>query len=850
MTSVSNTRLRLLDVGLPVGVGVAAAALCLGLQTVVGGVAAALLAAPVLAVMTGVAIRRLAVAPLVEIDRHYHALVTATDAVVWVGADDGGFRVPPESWTRYTGQSAADAAGEGWRRCVHPDDVDEEGARWRAAVGEGRAYRYEYRLWHAATGTWRWNRECGVPLAGDGRAPRRWIGVYIDVDDLRSTEQAQRDSEALYRTFLDQSQDGIWRLAFDPPVPIDAPPEEQCRRYLRDGRVVECNDAFARSYGFEHGRDMLGRTNLDMLPEEVPANVEFVRELVAGGYRIGAFETLEPDREGRLQVMRGTISGIVRDGMLVGEWGIHRNITGEHETRHELERQRQLLETVFDLAPVAITVKDESRRFRYVNRAELDLLGWQREQTLGRTLDEMDGPMVSRMREMDARVFAEGAVFRNRPDVLTDAAGNEHAVLVSKAPLRDADGRVTGVVTCSTDVTELERARHELKRSEQRWRQVFDASPIAMELFDGDGCFVEGNPASIDLFGAPDPDKPQVNVIRSEQVLLSPAQVERLLGGEVVAWEDWYDFQSLADRGVDTRGRTGLLYLNVLHAPLLEPGQPPHGFLVVTTDHTAAKRNATALAEGEARYRRFVDNSHEAIWRVEFEPPIPTALPADEQVRLYYERARIAECNDAMARQYGYRHAADLVGRRAADVLGTDAGEHEYLRNFIVNGYRVRDGHALDRHRDGSRVHLRVNAVGEVVDGALVREWGIAQNITDAVEAEQARAEQRALLEAVVDTVPIGITVKDRQGRISFANRWMADVWGTEPAAMIGRTLREIGLLPDVEDIDALDLLDESGGDDAPIIRFVNALLRDAVKSRASDIHIECFERSVVVRNR
>ncbi len=52
------------------------------------------------------------------------------------------------------------------------------------------------------------------------------------------------------------------------------------------------------------------------------------------------------------------------------------------------------------------------------------------------------------------------------------------------------------------------------------------------------------------------------------------------------------------------------------------------------------------------------------------------------------------------------------------------------------------------------------------------------------------------------------------------------------------------------DDIDAIDLIDEASGDDAPIIRFVNALLRDAVKSRASDIHIECFERSVVVRNR
>jgi general secretion pathway protein E len=51
-------------------------------------------------------------------------------------------------------------------------------------------------------------------------------------------------------------------------------------------------------------------------------------------------------------------------------------------------------------------------------------------------------------------------------------------------------------------------------------------------------------------------------------------------------------------------------------------------------------------------------------------------------------------------------------------------------------------------------------------------------------------------------------------------------------------------------DLDAADLLDENSGDDAPIIRFVNALLRDAVKSRASDIHIESYERNVAVRNR
>ncbi|MBI4822511.1 MAG: type II secretion system ATPase GspE [Deltaproteobacteria bacterium] len=53
----------------------------------------------------------------------------------------------------------------------------------------------------------------------------------------------------------------------------------------------------------------------------------------------------------------------------------------------------------------------------------------------------------------------------------------------------------------------------------------------------------------------------------------------------------------------------------------------------------------------------------------------------------------------------------------------------------------------------------------------------------------------------------------------------------------------------DNRDLDAIDLIDEAGND-APIIAFVNALLRDAVKMRASDIHIECYERTVTVRNR
>lgn len=62
--------------------------------------------------------------------------------------------------------------------------------------------------------------------------------------------------------------------------------------------------------------------------------------------------------------------------------------------------------------------------------------------------------------------------------------------------------------------------------------------------------------------------------------------------------------------------------------------------------------------------------------------------------------------------------------------------------------------------------------------------------------------------------------------------------------------LEEVGTQSEYADInEAVDLLDV-GDDEAPVIRLVNALIYRAVKERASDIHIEPFEKDVRVRFR
>jgi len=149
------------------------------------------------------------------------------------------------------------------------------------------------------------------------------------------------------------------------------------------------------------------------------------------------------------------------------------------------------------------------------------------------------------------------------------------------------------------------------------------------------------------------------------------------------------------------------------------------------------------LREAEDRYRAFVANSTEGIYRIEFEPPIDVALPVDEQVRLAYANGRLAECNDAFARMYGYERGSELTGIGVGVLLPeADAAAVAHVRRVIESGYRVVDAESEERARDGSTVWISNNIEGVPERGLLHRIWGTQRDITDR------RRTEKALLEA------------------------------------------------------------------------------------------------------
>jgi PAS domain S-box-containing protein len=197
-------------------------------------------------------------------------------------------------------------------------------------------------------------------------------------------------------------------------------------------------------------------------------------------------------------------------------------------------------------------------------------------------------------------------------------------------------------------------------------------------------------------------------------------------------------------------------------------------------DADAAREAAVrALAEqrlAEEGYRKLFEGSVDGIY---------VTTPA----------GALLNANPALARIMEYQTPEELI-RDISDVAHTiyvhPAARAEYQLLMQRDGM-VREFEYQVRRRGGAILWLSDSAtVVRDEAGEVIRYEGTVRDITDQKRAEDAIAEGRRLLQQVIDTVPAVINVKNRQLRYVLMNRYMAGIFGIEPADAIGRTTTDL----------------------------------------------------------
>jgi PAS domain S-box-containing protein len=250
-------------------------------------------------------------------------------------------------------------------------------------------------------------------------------------------------------------------------------------------------------------------------------------------------------RDGSVHWIRNTtIPHYNGGGSLVGYDGVITDITERKRWEEALKSERNLLRTLVDNLPDYIFVKDTDSRFVLDNAAHATALGaGDIAEVLGKTdADFLTPAQASQNRLAEEEVFRSGQPLCNAEESFIDSTGNRRWFSVTRVPLKDALGKVIGLVGIKHDVTSRKRAEQAVRESQERLALVIQGSTDGIwdwNIATGEAYF---SPRWKSMLGYDDHEVENrmsawENLIHPEDSDLAKERVRAYLAGEIPVYE-------------------------------------------------------------------------------------------------------------------------------------------------------------------------------------------------------------------------------------------------------------------------------------------------------------------------
>ncbi len=478
-----------------------------------------------------------------------------------------------------------------------------------------------------------------------------------------------------------------------------------------------------------------------------------------------------------------------------------------------------LLRAILDASAAVIFVKDLGGRYVIANPAFSRLFHFPEEGVLGKT----DGDLFSSeeaeiLRAGDARVLENGGTLHS-VDKLT-ISGEERVFLTTKVPLRGNGKQIIGLSGVAIDVT-AEIKMHEqlahlnrvlrairtvnqlITKENDRDRLLQRTCELLIEtsgyrsawivLFDDNRDVTAFFHAGLSTAAVPIATALQGNTLLKcvRTALEQPGVV--LIENPAAECGDC----PLIDKFTDQRELAARLeYEGVVYGAIAV--SVPHEYIAVEDErellHELAgdisfalhdlemeheqQRAQDALRESEAHYRSIVENSHDGI------------LVVDDAYRCIY-------ANDELCRLFG-RDRDEIIGHDFREFLDDES------RGLVADRYRRRQAgeDVPPRYefnvvrRDGEKRRVEISSA--IISDSMGQVRTVAQllDITERIKAEEKLTESegkyRSLIEDVLDTSAVGISILDSDLTVVWINRALERYFGLRREGTIGNDKREL----------------------------------------------------------
>ncbi len=426
---------------------------------------------------------------------------------------------------------------------------------------------------------------------------------------------------------------------------------------------------------------MLGWTEDEVIGHQLPyldatSEPELRRNLaqVMAGHSLPSLVLRRRRKDGR-PIDISAASAPIRDGegRIVASLSNFEDIT----ERKANEEQLRLWEMIFREAGWAVLMADaQTNRLVTANPAALTMYGYTREEFIGIPMIELFAPEVrhespSRIARVHQTDYERYTSYHIRKD------GTRFPVDVNVSAHRDDAGNVRYRIANVQDLSERRRMEADRLEALERFRAVFDSSPLAIMVVGGGGRVELWNRGAEQILGYT-AEEALGNLpphIDAEMLPEFRRFCARTLAG-----------QMLAGQWVRRRRKDGVLIdLSLSTAPLHNRQGQAAGALFILEDITERRRLEQERADALERFRANFDSSPLAI----------AVMSTTGQVRMW---------NASAERIFGWT-AAEVIGKTPLEIGMLEEPEIAWRMTDILAGNihagrevrrRCKDGHTLD----------------------------------------------------------------------------------------------------------------------------------------------------------
>ena len=513
--------------------------------------------------------------------------------------------------------------------------------------------------------------------------------------------------------------------------------------------IIEFNKAAEKTFGYE-AKEVLGK-HVNALYANPDEGMKIYKTTVENGRYVQ--EVLNRRKNG--ETFPSLLSSSVLQnakGEMIGVMGVSRDITEKRRDDQDLRESEERYRALVELSPDPICVF-VGGKFAFVNSAAIDIFG-------AESSDELVGRSIIDMVHPDYRVairdqFRQMAHQGKRVPIIEEkffrVDWTTFEAEVAAIPFSWQGSSAIQVVL--RDVTERRRAEQVIRSSEAKYRSLIENVLDGVYQTTPDGEILTANPALARMLGyETETDLLLLNVekdlyVNSEerrQYLKLLIKGERIKNAEFRLRRKDGQIITVLENARVVRNKLGdILY-----------------FEGTLTDINEVKLAQEALQISEERFRVFVEQSAEAIWCFESPEPMPIHLSEERQIKYLMETDCLTECNNTMARMYGFEDARQILGIKLKDFLDpTNPANIEYLRLFIRSKYRLINAESHDVYKDGRPKYLLNNMIGVVKEGRLVRVWGTQRDITIEKQTAQRLSSNEEKFRTLTETVASAIFI-------------------------------------------------------------------------------------------